>query len=94
MLLRDVYIGPRLGGERFRLAPRALARSLKKQFQSRDVPAWLRGGPLLHGPAGELLYVPGLGVEGAAQASPGEEALHIHWVSNEPELQEPAQRPS
>ena len=78
--LRQVLVHPRQGGERFRLEPRALPRSLKKQFQARDVPAWQRQGPLLSTPAGKLLFVPGLGIDAAFRAPAGTPQLRLRWV--------------
>lgn len=83
-LLRRLTVGPRRGGERFRLAPKATARGLKKQFQARAVPAWERDGPLLFTPDGRLLFVPGLGIDGALQAAPGEPQLAIRWLPGLP----------
>ena len=80
--LRQVVAHARSGGARFRLEPRALARSLKKQFQAREVPAWQRQGPLLSTPDGFLLFVPGLGVDAAAQAPDGEPQLRLQWVAD------------
>lgn len=78
--LTDVRAAPRSGGERFRQAPHALPRSLKKQYQAAGVPAWQRGGPLLFDADGRLLYVPGLGIDGAALADPGRPQRSLQWV--------------
>ena len=83
-LLRGVTTAGRQGGERLSLAPRAAARSLKKQFQALGVPAWQREGPLLYTADGRLLYVPGLGVCGRLQAAPGEPQLRVSWVPDTP----------
>jgi tRNA(Ile)-lysidine synthase len=79
-LLRAVSTAARLGGERLRLAPRAAARSLKKQFQACAVPAWQRDGPLLYTADGRLLFVPGLGLCGSLWAEPGTLQLGVQWV--------------
>jgi tRNA(Ile)-lysidine synthase len=79
-LLRSVIAAARQGGERLSLAPGALARSLKKQFQSRGVAAWQRSGPLLYAHDGQLLFVPGLGVCGRVQSPAGATQLHLAWV--------------
>lgn len=79
-LLRGLLVGERRGGERFRLGPEATARGLKKQFQARAVPAWARDGPLLFAPGGQLVFVPGLGIEGACQATPGQPQFGLTWV--------------
>ena len=78
--LRQVLMHPRQGGERFRLEARALPRSLKKQFQACDVPAWQRLGPLLSTPARQLLFVPGLGIDAAFRAPAGTSQLQLRWV--------------
>lgn len=78
--LRCVQARARQGGERFRLAPGGLARSLKKQYQARSVPAWERDGPLLFDADGHLLFAPGLGIDAARQAAPGMPQLTLRWV--------------
>jgi len=77
--LRQLSASAREGGERFRLSPSGIARSLKKQFQARAVPAWDRDGPLLFTADGRLLFVPGLGIDAALQAAPGQPQLSIRW---------------
>ena len=79
-LLSQVLAHARSGGERFRLAPRSASRSLKKQFQACDVPAWQRHGPLLSTPAGQLLFVPGLGFDAGCKAPDGAAQLGLRWV--------------
>ena len=61
-LLRLAQWRPRVGGEQFQSNPAGVPRSLKKQFQDRSVPAWLRDGPLLWA-GGHLVFVPGLGLD-------------------------------
>ncbi len=90
-LLRRLALGARQGGERFRLAPQGMARSLKKQFQARSVPAWEREGPLLFMADGRLLFVPGLGIDAALQAAPGEPQLAIRWQSRLPGSRQPGE---
>lgn len=83
-VLRGASLRPRSGGERFALAPAALPRSLKKQYQARGVPAWQRTGPLAWA-GDELLYAPGLGIEaGARVRHPG--PIRIEWVPDAPAL--------
>lgn len=77
--LRDAELRPRRGGERFQLAPGATPRSLKKQFQALGVPESARGGPLLYA-GGELVFVPGLGVDARARAAAGEPQVQLQWV--------------
>lgn len=76
--LRGAELRPRTGGESFQAAPRATARSLKKQYQAAGVPAWQRGGPLVFDGEG-LLFVPGLGVDARACAAPGEPQCRLDW---------------
>jgi len=83
-MLRHVVARDRKGGESFRAAPRAMARSLKKQFQAMGVPAWDRTGPLVYTAAGDLLFVPGLGIAADQRAAPGEPQLRLSWVPDAP----------
>lgn len=83
-LLRRVVARDREGDESFRIAPRAIARSLKKQYQAMGVPAWDRTGPLLYTAAGNLLFVPGLGIAADLRAAPGEPQLSMAWVPDAP----------
>jgi tRNA(Ile)-lysidine synthase len=87
-LLQTVYAATRQGGERFRLAPRAAARSLKKQYQAAGVPAWQRAGPLLWLPDGRLLFAPGLGIDAALRAGPGQPQLALRWCPAAPGLRQ------
>ncbi|PRX27581.1 tRNA(Ile)-lysidine synthase [Paraburkholderia sp. BL18I3N2] len=73
----------RSGGERMRTsdAPRAPSRTLKNLFQERGIPAWKRDVPLLY-IGGDLLFVPGLGVNRAAlpeQIDEAESRVRIVW---------------
>ncbi|MDE2145849.1 MAG: tRNA lysidine(34) synthetase TilS, partial [Burkholderiales bacterium] len=78
--LHPLHPRERLGGERFRSAPGACARSLKKQFQALGVPAWERDGPLLFDAQGALVFAPGLGIDAGARAEPGAPQLLLRWV--------------
>ncbi len=81
-LLQATQAARRSGGERFSLARGATARSLKKQFQARGIPAWQRNGPLLFSADGRLLWVPGLGVDARQRAAPGEAQMRVSWVAD------------
>jgi len=70
------------GGEQFQRSSRSVPRSLKKQFQSAGLPAWQRGGPLVYG-GGELMYVPGLGIDARVQALGGVAMLGLHWLADD-----------
>jgi tRNA(Ile)-lysidine synthase len=80
-LLSKICLRAREGGEQFQAGAGRPARSLKKQFQAAGVPAWQRGGPLVLGPACELLFVPGLGLDArwAQPAAPG--LLALDWCA-------------
>lgn len=77
--LQAAELRPRQGGERFQMGPGRPARSLKKQFQTMGVPAWERDGPLLWAD-GDLLFVPGLGVNAPARAPMSDpERVVLRW---------------
>jgi tRNA(Ile)-lysidine synthase len=78
--LRTAQLRGREGGEQFQFAASSVARSLKKQFQARRIPAWEREGPLLFDNA-HLLFVPGLGIDARALANAGSPQLRLHWAS-------------
>jgi tRNA(Ile)-lysidine synthase len=79
-LLRDARWQARQGGERFQRASGTPPRSLKKQFQAAAVPAWSRDAPLLFSADGQLLFVPGLGIDARALAQPGQPRVSLAWV--------------
>lgn len=76
--LRQITLKAREGGERFQAGPARPPRSLKKQFQSAAVPAWLRHAPLLWC-EDTLLYVPGLGIDARCCAPPGSPQWALNW---------------
>jgi tRNA(Ile)-lysidine synthase len=92
-LLREALVHAREGGEQFLLAPKATARSLKKQFQALECPAWVRDGPLVSTTAGQLLFVPVLGMDARAWAPPGQAQLKLEWRPVAPEQTGPGQPP-
>jgi tRNA(Ile)-lysidine synthase len=69
-----------------------MARSLKKQYQAMGVPAWDRTGPLLYTAAGDLLFVPGLGIDADQRAAPGQPQLSMTWVRDAPSPPAPTGR--
>jgi tRNA(Ile)-lysidine synthase len=79
-LLTDARWQARQGGERFQRASGTPPRSLKKQFQAAAVPAWSRDAPLLFSADGQLLFVPGLGIDARALAQPGQPRVSLAWV--------------
>lgn len=78
-MLRDAELRVRAGGEQFQRHPHGPPRRLKKQFQALDVPAWERDAPLLWA-RGQLVFVPGLGLDARAQAQPGAPRVRLHWL--------------
>lgn len=76
--LARLDLRPRTGGEQFMAGLGRPARSLKKQYQAADVPAWERDGPLVFS-GGQLVFVPGLGIDARAQALPGQPQLGLRW---------------
>lgn len=78
--LAHAELRPRIGGEQFMAGIGRPARSLKKQYQAAKVPAWERDGPLVYS-GGQLVFVPGLGIDARVQAAPGQPQLVLHWHS-------------
>lgn len=76
--LARLELRARSGGEQFMGASGRPPRSLKKQYQAADVPAWERGGPLVYS-GGQLVFVPGLGIDARVQAAPGQPQLGLRW---------------
>ena len=77
--LRRCELRARQGGEQFQRSRRSVPRSLKKQFQAARVPSWQRNGPLVYA-SGQLLYVPGLGIDARVQARDGGPMLALRWL--------------
>jgi tRNA(Ile)-lysidine synthase len=76
--LAHLELRERSGGERFQASLGRPARSLKKQFQSLDLPAWARSGPLLFS-GGQLVFVPGLGLDARVIGLPGQAQVQLAW---------------
>ena len=69
----------RAGAEQFQAGLGRPPRSLKKQFQAAAVPAWQRSGPLLYS-GGQLVFVPGLGLDTRVLGLPGQPLVALRWV--------------
>ena len=70
---------PRSGAERFQAGIGRPPRSLKLQFQAAGVPAWERDGPLVYS-GGQLVFVPGLGLDARVIGLPGQALVTLRWV--------------
>lgn len=76
--LGHVELRARSGGEQFQAGIGRPPRSLKKQYQAQGVPAWERDGPLLYS-GGQLVYVPGLGLDARVIGLPGQPLVSLRW---------------
>lgn len=76
--LAQLDLREREGGERFQAGIGRPPRSLKKQFQAAAVPAWAREGPLFFS-GGQLVFVPGLGIDARVLALPGQPQVALRW---------------
>ena len=76
--LGHVELRCRQGAEQFQAGLMRPARSLKKQFQALGVAAWHRDGPLLFS-GGQLVFVPGLGIDARVMALPGQRQVALRW---------------
>jgi tRNA(Ile)-lysidine synthase len=83
-LLTSASVRARCGAEQFQSAPASTARSLKKQFQARGVPAWERDGPLVW-LGDRLAFVAGLGIDARCLAPPGVPQRALRWIAAEGE---------
>ncbi|OYT99713.1 MAG: tRNA lysidine(34) synthetase TilS [Burkholderiales bacterium PBB1] len=79
--LAHIELRERSGGERFQAGIGRPARSLKKQFQAAELPAWQRAGPLVYS-GGQLIFVPGLGIDARVIGLPGQPQVTLHWESH------------
>lgn len=77
--LARLELRPRAGGERFQAGIGRPPRSLKKQYQAADVPAWQRDGPLLYS-GGQLVFVPGLGLDARVIGLPDQAQARLEWL--------------
>lgn len=76
--LGQLRLAAREGGEQFQAGLGRPARSLKKQYQAAGVPAWLRDGPIVFS-GGQLVFVPGLGIDARVIGMPGQAQMSIEW---------------
>ena len=78
--LAHLELRPREGGERFQAGVGRPPRSLKKQFQAAALPPWQRDGPLVYS-GGQLVFVPGLGLDARVIGMPGQAQVTLLWVA-------------
>jgi tRNA(Ile)-lysidine synthase len=76
--LASLELRERSGGEQFQAGFGRPPRSLKKQFQAQAVPAWERDGPLVYS-GGQLIFVPGLGLDARVIGLPGQPLVRLSW---------------
>ena len=81
--LAHIELRERSGGERFQTGVGRPPRSLKKQFQAAELSAWQRAGPLVYS-GGQLVFVPGLGIDARVIGLPGQPQVTLHWDSPGP----------
>ena len=76
--LGQVELKAREGAEQFQAGIGRPPRSLKKQFQNAGIAAWERDGPLVYS-GGQLVFVPGLGLDARVVGLPGQPLVTLHW---------------
>jgi tRNA(Ile)-lysidine synthase len=76
--LAHLTLRERAGAEQFQAGLGRPPRSLKKQFQAAGVSAWERSGPLLYS-GGQLVFVPGLGLDARVIGLPGQSLVTLRW---------------
>jgi tRNA(Ile)-lysidine synthase len=76
--LARIDLRVRSGGEQFQAGIGRPPRSLKKQYQAKGVPAWERDGPLVYS-GGQLVFVPGLGLDARVIGLPGQPLVQLRW---------------
>ncbi|HXZ93074.1 MAG TPA: tRNA lysidine(34) synthetase TilS [Burkholderiales bacterium] len=75
----EVHVRQRRGGERLQLDPARPRRTLKNLFQEAGVPPWWRERLPLLCCDGELVWVPGLGIDARYRTAPGAPGLVPEW---------------
>ena len=76
--LGQVELKAREGAEQFQAGIGRPPRSLKKQFQGAGIAAWERDGPLVYS-GGQLVFVPGLGLDARVIGLPGQPLVTLRW---------------
>ena len=81
--LAQLDLRNRVGGEQFQSGIGRPPRSLKKQYQAAAVAQWERTGPLFYS-GGQLVFVPGLGLDARLLALPGQPQVTLSWLPEQP----------
>ena len=81
--LAQLDVRNRVGGEQFQSGIGRPPRSLKKQYQAAAVAQWERTGPLFYS-GGQLVFVPGLGLDARLLALPGQPQVTLRWLPEKP----------
>ncbi len=77
--LAHLELRARAGAEQFQAGLGRPPRSLKKQYQGAGVPMWERNGPLVYS-GGQLVFVPGLGLDARVIGLPGQPLVTLRWL--------------
>lgn len=80
--LGRVELRAREGAEQFQAGIGRPPRSLKKQFQSAGIAAWERAGPIVYS-GGQLVFVPGLGLDARVIGVRGQPLVTLHWEAGQ-----------
>jgi tRNA(Ile)-lysidine synthase len=83
---KAVSLRPRGGGEALRLAAGAPRRGLKNLCQEHRIPPWQRRVMPLLWCGGNLVWVPGIGIDAAYRCAPGQAGWQVEWRSPEAPL--------
>ena len=76
--LGQIELRARAVAEQFQSGIGRPPRSLKKQFQAAGVAAWERDGPLVYS-GGQLVFVPGLGLDARVWGPPDQARVTLSW---------------
>ena len=80
--LGQLELKAREGAEQFQAGIGRPPRSLKKQFQNAGIAAWERDGPLVYS-GGQLVFVPGLGLDARVVGLPGQPLVALCWEATQ-----------
>jgi tRNA(Ile)-lysidine synthase len=79
--LAHLELRPRAGAEQFQSGLGRPPRSLKKQYQAASLAMWDRTGPLIFS-GGQLVFVPGLGLDARVIGLPNQELVVLRWLTS------------